>query len=184
MSYPEFMCRTPLTRTLIGIIVMCLFAGCMTLQEYKLYKGPQLPGDKVAVLINKGETIVVHTIDGINNPSGEKVYGPGRFAVLPGEHSLNVSFYRISTSTQLEGHYYYDVFHKNTSTSNIDVNFETESGHQYLLTSEYDYKRLQWSFVLMDETTKEKIIETGPYPLNRVRTGDNKQIRRLHLRGR
>ena len=64
MSYPEFMCRTPLTRTLIGIIVMCLFAGCMTLQEYKLYKGPQLPGDKVAVLINKGETIVLQICPG------------------------------------------------------------------------------------------------------------------------
>jgi hypothetical protein len=184
MGYPEFAHKITLTRTLISIIVMCVFAGCTTLQDYKLYEGPQLPDDKVSILINKGETIVVHSIDGKKSPSDEKVYSPGRFAVLPEEHSLNVSFYRISTSTQLEGHYYYDVFHKNTSISNIDVNFETESGHQYLLTSKYDYKDLQWSFVLLNETTNERVVETGPYPLDRVRIGDNKQIRRLHLRGR
>ena len=164
-------------------VVAFVFLGCTKFQDYRLYEGSQLPEDKVAILISKGP-IVIHSLDGKKNPSGEDTYGPGRYEVLPGDHKMNVSFYQMSTSSELGGTYYYDVFYRNTSTGNVDVNIKTKAGHEYLLTSDYDYKTLEWNFVLVDKTKNEKIVETGPYPLKRVRTGDNRATRRLYLRGR
>jgi hypothetical protein len=169
--------------TLVSAIVIGLLVSCTTLQNYRLYEGPQFPEDRIAYLVSKGP-IRVHSVDGRKNPNGEETYGPSRLEVLPGNHTLNVSFYHVSVTTKLEGSYYYDIFFENSSKSNVDVDLKTEAGNEYLLTSDYDFKSLQWNLVVINKTNDEKTLETGPYPLNRVRTGDDKQIRRLYLRGR
>ena len=86
--------------------VICLLASCTTMKDHKLYNGSQLPDDQTALLVNKGDFILIHSIDGIKNPIGEETYGPGRIEVLPGDHSLTISFCRISTSSELAGNYY------------------------------------------------------------------------------
>ena len=52
-----------------------------------------------------------------------------------------------------------------------------EAGHTYLVTSTHDYEKSRWGVVVRDETARKTILKEGPYPLNKIRTGDNRQDR-------
>ncbi len=153
------------------VVLVCQLASCTTMKTYKQYEGEKLPNDKAVHLINKGskilvrgDKILVHSVDGVQSSDGEKPYSPGDFELLPGDHTLTVSFYRFFTITQgCETSYY-----RSTSVRKVDVTFRTEAGHTYLLTSRQDPKKDKWYFVIMDEVKDRKILEAGPFPCETV----------------
>jgi hypothetical protein len=153
------------------VVFVCFLASCTTSKTYRLYEGQQLPNDKTVRLINKGskilvrgDKILVYSVDGVECPDGKKIYSSGRFELLPGDHTLTVSFYRFFTRTQGCAQYYY----RSTSTRKVDVTFRTETGHTYLMTSRQDPKKEKWYFVVTDEVEGRRILEAGPYPCETV----------------
>jgi hypothetical protein len=56
----------------------------------------------------------------------------------------------------------------------VDIAINAKAGHRYLLTSTHDYEKSRWHVVVRDETAGRSILKEGPYPLNKVRTGDNR----------
>ena len=56
---------------------------------------------------------------------------------------------------------------------------KADPGHKYLLTSTHDYEKSTWSIIVRDETEDIIILKEGPFPLNKIRTGDDQaQMRR------
>ena len=141
------------------------------MKTYKLYEGQRLPDDKAVHLINKGsrilvkgDRVLVHSVDGVKSSERKEAYNPGVFELLPGDHTLTVSFYRFFAITQGCESFYY----RSTSTRKVDVTMRTEAGHTYLLTSRQDPKKDKWYFVVTDEAKGKQIVEAGPYPCETV----------------
>ena len=162
----------PLTIIVSFVVLMCFLASCATIKSYKLYEGQQLPNDKVVHIINKGsrilvkgDRILVHSIDGVRSPDGGKTYSSGEYELLPGDHTLMVSFYRFFTISRGCESFYY----RSTSARKVDVTLSTEAGHTYLLTSEQDPKKEKWYFIVTDVTEDRRIFEAGPYTCETVK---------------
>jgi hypothetical protein len=145
---------------------MGFLASCTTMKSTKLYEGQQLPDNRIAHLISKEDWILVHSVDGVKDPDGSETYGPSKFELLPGDHTLIVSFQRNFSHTTGRTVVYY----KSSSTNNLDLRVRTEAGHTYLLTSQHDPEREEWYAVIMDETQKRKIVEVRPEPSKTVQT--------------
>jgi hypothetical protein len=161
-----------LTSIVTFLVPICFLVSCTTMKAYKLYEGQQLPDEKAAYLVNKGSSILVkgsniliHSVDGLKSPDGEKIYSPGAYELLPGDHTLTVSFYRFFTITRGCESFYY----RSTSTREVDVTLRTEAGHTYFLTSQQDPKKEQWYFIVTDEAKDKKMFEAGPYPCETVK---------------
>ena len=148
------------------VAMICFLASCTTVNTHRLYEGQQLSDDKIALLISKGDTILVHSVDGMKSPDGKETYGPSKFELLPGNHTLIVSFRRDFAVERGRAIIYY----RSSSANNLVVRVGTEAGHTYLLTSQRDDERQEWYAVVMDETQKRKIVEEGPQPYNTVQT--------------
>lgn len=56
-----------------------------------------------------------------------------------------------------------------------------EGDHTYLVTSNHDYEESTWNAVARDETDDRTILKEGPYPLNKIRTGDNRAFLEVDL---
>ena len=161
-----------LTSIVTFLVPICFLVSCTTMKAYKLYEGQQLPDEKAAYLVNKGSSILVkgsniliHSVDGLKSPDGEKIYSPGAYELLPGDHTLTVSFYRFFAITQGCAQDYY----RSTSTQRVDVTFKTEIGHIYLLTSRKDPKKEKWYFVVKDNVEGRIIFEAGPFSYETVK---------------
>jgi hypothetical protein len=150
------------------------------MKTYKLYKGPQLPSDQTAQLVCEGETIQINSVNGQKSPKGKDTYGNVTLEVLPGDHHLTVSFSGRSATTVFGNAYSYQVFFKHNSLHNVDITIKAEAGHMYLITSNHDYDKSTWKAVVRDETDDRIILNEGPYPLNKIRTGDNREGRRVY----
>ena len=78
------------------------------------------------------------------------------------------------------GMYYYNVFYRHDSLHNVDIAIRAEAGHTYLITSSHDYEKSRWNAVVRDQTNDKRILRDGPYSLNKIRTGDNQDSRRVY----
>jgi hypothetical protein len=138
-------------------------AGCAT--PYRHYEGPELPAEKVAVLVSSqasatrgllSDKLGIHALGTanvfVNEIDGKKKQGKFSYNeatahqfeihLLPGKHSLLL---RIDYAGAI--------------TQPITINFVAEAGHRYFVAArieEVGGKR-HWSPVLVDETTNTLI---------------------------
>jgi hypothetical protein len=160
---------------------MVYLASCgPSRKTYKLYKDQQLASDKTAQLLCKGETIQINSVNGQKSPQGKDIFGNVTLEILPGDHHVTVSFSGRSATTVFGESYNYQVFFTHDSFHNVDITIKAEAGHTYLVTSNHDYEKSTWNAVVRDETDDRTILEEGPYPLNKIRTGDNQEARRVY----
>ena len=166
---------------LIATLFMVYLASCgPSKKTYKLYKGPQLPSNETALLICKGETIQINSVNAQKSPDGKDTFGNVTLEILPGDYHITVSFSGRSAPTVVGESYNYQVFFTHDSLQNVDITIKAEAGHTYLVTSNHDYEKSTWNAVVKDETNDRTIIEKGPYPLNTIRTGDNRASSRVY----
>ncbi len=166
---------------LMTMVLMVYLASCgPSKKTYKLYKGPQLPSNETAQLVCKGETIQINSVNAQKSPQGKDTFGKVTLEILPGDHHVAVSFSGRSAPTVFGKSYNYQVFYTHDSLQNVDITIKVEAGHTYLVTSNHDYEKSTWNAVVRDETDDRTILEKGPYPLNKIRTGDNKAALRVY----
>ena len=166
---------------LIATVFMVYLASCgPSKKTYRFYKGPQLPSDETAQLVCKGETIQINSVNARKSPDGKDTFGNVTLEILPGDHHVTVSFSGRSAPTVFGESYNYQEFFAHNSLQNVDITIKAEAGHKYLLTSDHDYEKSTWNAVVKDETDDKRILEKGPYPLNTIRTGDNRAASRVY----
>ncbi len=168
---------------LIATVFMVYLASCgPSKKTYKLYKGPQLPSAKTSQLVCKGKTIQINSVNAQKSPDGKDTFGDVTLEILHGDYHVTVSFSGRSMTTVLGGSYYYQVFYTHESLHNVDITIKAEAGHTYLVTSNHDYEKSTWNAVVRDETDDSIILKEGPYPLNKIRTGDNQASQHIYRR--
>lgn len=167
-----------------GIFISVVLLGCLTsctpaMQTYRLYQGPQLPNDETAEIICTGERIRINSVNGQKSPDGKDTFGNVRLEILPGDYHLTVSFSGTSLAMAYgeDGRYRYNIYYRHDSLNNVDITINAKAGHTYLVNSTHNYKKSRWHAVVRDETGDRRILKEGPYPLNKIRTGDNRQSR-------
>jgi hypothetical protein len=166
---------------LMTMVLIVYLTSCgPSMKTYKLYKGPQLPSEETAQLVCKGETIQINSVNGQKSPQGKDTFGKVKLEILPGDHQVTVSFSGRSAPTVFGELYNYQVFFTHNSLQNVDITIKAEAGHTYLVTSNHDYEKSTWNAVVKDETDDKTILEEGPYPLNKIRTGDNREASRVY----
>ena len=159
-------------------ILVVFLASCgPSMKTYKLYEGPQLPSNETAQLVCEGETIQINSVNGQKSPKGKDTFGNVTLEILPGDYNLIVSFSGRSMKMASGGLYTYNIFYRHDSLEKLELSFKAEAGHIYLLTSDHNYEKERWHAVIKDETADKKILKEGPYPLNKIRTGDNRATR-------
>ena len=177
--------RITLNGLALAMVILCGTASCSATKSYKLYEGAELPEDRIAIITGQERPVFVHAVNGMKNPEGEDTYGSFRTELLPGTHTVTMSFEgRTSTSERTDRPYsfYYTVYYRCNSTKTVDIKVNAEAGHIYSVTSKRDFDKHQWYAVVMDETTGETIVQDGPYALDCVRTGDDREKYLLNLR--
>jgi hypothetical protein len=96
------------------------------------------------------------------------------------DYHVTVSFSGRSMTTVFGNSYNYQVFYTHDSLHNVDITITAKAGHTYLVTSNHDYDKSAWNAVVRDETDDRRIFKEGPYPLNKIRTGDNQAAKRVY----
>ena len=169
---------------LAGIFIPIVFLGWLTSctlarNTYKLYQGPQLPKDETAQIICTGDRIRINSVNGQKSPDGKDTFGNVRLEILPGDYHLTVSFSGTSLAMAYaeDGRYRYNIFYRHDSLNTVDITINAKAGHTYLVNSTHNYEKSRWHAVVTDETGDRRILKEGPYPLNKIRTGDNRQSR-------
>ena len=161
----------------VSIVLLGFLTSCtLTMKTHRLYEGPQLPSDETSQVICTGETIRINSVNGQKSPDGKDTFGNVKIEILPGDNELTVSFSGTSITMNYgsEGRYRYNIYYRHDSLNNLDITINAEAGHKYLLTSTHDYEKSRWHVVVRDETAGRSILKEGPYPLNKVRIGDNR----------
>jgi hypothetical protein len=113
---------------LIGLGLLCVGCGAV-----KMYPGPELPRDQVAVL--EIQNVTVYTFDGMP-PGGKK-----KLQMLPGEHEMRFSHSQSGYSEQL--HTY---------------TFTAEAGHAYLFDADYEFQRTMSWHPWIKDSANGKIV--------------------------
>lgn len=165
---------------LMTVVLVGFLASCgPSKKTYKLYQGPQLPSEEIAQLVCEGETIQINSVNGQKNPQGKDTYGNVTLEILPGDYDLTVSFSGTSMAMNYgeDGRYKYNIYYRYDSLNNIDITINAKAGHTYLVNSTHNYEESRWYVVVRDETGDRRILKEGPYPLTKIRTGDNRQFR-------
>lgn len=160
---------------LLGFITNCTLAT----KTHRLYEGPQLPNDETAQILCTGERIRINSVNGQKSPDGKDTFGNVKIVILPGNYHLTVSFSGTSMAMAYgeNGRYRYNIYYRHDSLNNVDITMKAEAGHTYLVTSKHDYEKSRWRIIVRDETADRTILKEGPYPLNKIRTGDNRESR-------
>lgn len=122
-----------------GVLLFLLcsgFVGCSS-RVVRVYQGPELSRDQIALLsserifkANTGYTILVERIDGEIPPSrhhlktllsGGTAYANEEYEILPGPHTIEVSFKANNPTLGLT----------TSSTSNARIDFTAQAGRRY-----------------------------------------------------
>ncbi len=183
MQEPQCQLIPLVVRILMAIVLMGFLASCTpAMQTYRLYEGQKLPSSETANLLCKGARIQINSVNGMKSPDGKDTFGNVTLEVLPGKYSVTVSFSGRSMTLASGGKYYYNIYYRHDSLDNVDITIKAEAGHTYLVTSTHDYEKSRWHAIVRDETGNRIILEKGPYSLNKIRTGDNRDVRRVYTR--
>jgi hypothetical protein len=165
----------------MNMLLMGFLSTCSpSMQAYRLYEGPQMPSVETAQLLCKGERIQINSVNGMKSPDEKDTYGNVKLEILPGDYDLTVSFSGKSMTMVDGGRYKYNVFYTHDSLNNVDITMKAEAGHTYLVTSTHDYGKSTWHVIIRDETANRGILKEGPFPLDKTRTGDNRDARRVY----
>ena len=109
---------------LLTIFVSC---GCM-MYTHKMYYGPELPREQIAVLLHGEGYIKITSIDGQPRNISSGLFGePSKIQLLPGPHKVSVAYeakYRFETTTTYR------------SKEDIIISFDAKAGDTYRLKSE------------------------------------------------
>jgi hypothetical protein len=181
MTRPKCKSISSFVSVLIAAVFVVYLSSCgPSMKTYRLYKGPQLPSEETAQLVCKGETIQINSVNEMKSPDGKDTFGNVTLEILPGDHHVTVSFSGRSMTTVVGNSYNYQVFFTHNSLHNMDITIKAEAGHRYLVTSNHNYEKSTWNAVVKDETDDRRILKEGPYPLNKIRTGDNQTSKRVY----
>ena len=167
-------------RIFVSLVLLAFLTNCtLAIKNLRLYEGPQLTSDETAQIICTGERIRINSVNGQKSPDGKNTFGKVRVEILPGEYHLTVSFSGTSMDMVYgeDGRYRYNIYYRHDSLNNVDITMKAEVGHTYVVTSTHDYGKSRWRVVVRDQTADRTIVKEGPYPLNKIRTGDNRQDR-------
>jgi hypothetical protein len=138
-----------------------------------------MPSDETAQIFCKGKMMQINSVNGMKSPDGKNTFGNVKLEILPGDYRITVSFSGKSSTLVPAGMYYYYIFYRHDSLNKVDITMKADPGHKYLLTSTHDYEKSTWSIIVRDETEDIIILKEGPFPLNKIRTGDDQaQMRR------
>ena len=172
---------------LTGILLSAIFLGCLAScavdrKTYRLYQGPQLPDDETAQIICTGERIRINSVNSQKSPEGKDTFGNVRLEILPGDYLLTVSFSGTSLAMAYgeDGRYRYNIYYRHDSLNNVDITMRAKASHIYRVNSTHNYDQSRWYVIVKDETGDRRILKEGPYPLNRVKTGDSRQARIIY----
>ena len=166
---------------LLAMLLMGFLASCSpSMQTYRLYQGPQMPSGETAQILSKGEGIQIISVNGMKSPDGKDTFGKVKLEIVPGVYQLTVSFSGKSSTLVPAGMYYYYIFYRQDSLNNVDITIKAKAGHTYLLTSTHDYEKSSWHIIVRDETDDRIILKEGPFPLNKIRTGDDQDEMRRY----
>jgi hypothetical protein len=166
---------------LMSVVLIGFLSSCsQPVHIYRLYEGPIMPSEETAQLLCKGDEIQIKSVNGKKSPDGKDTFGKVKLEIRPGDYQLTVSFSGKTMTLVEAGVYYYNVFYRLDSVSDVDITVKAEAGHTYLVTSTRDYKKSIWYAVVRDETDDRILVNKGPYPLNKIRTGDNQETRRVY----
>jgi len=169
-----------LLRILSSVVLTGFLLSCtVDLRSYRLYQGPQLPSDQTAKLISKGEPLKIRSVNGRKIPSGKDVLPAVAIEILPGDYHLIVSFSGSSLVMDYgeDGRYRYNIYYRHNSLNNVDITINAKAGHTYLVNSTHNYNESRWYVIVRDETDDRRVLKEGPYPLTKIRTGDNRVSR-------
>jgi len=160
---------------LLGYLTSCALAS----KTIRLYEGPQLSSEETAQIVCTGERIRINSLNGKMSPDGKGTFGNVRIEILPGGYQLTVSFSGESIEMHYgkDGRYRYNIYYRHESVNNVDIAINAEAGHTYLVTSTHDFEKSRWGVIVRDETADKRILKEGPYSLNKIRTGDNRESR-------
>ena len=147
------------------------------MKTFRFYQGAELPNKEISELVCKGETIQLNSVNGQNSPTGKDTFGKVTLEMLPGDYVLTVSFSGRSMTMASGGLYTYNIFYRHDSRENVDLTLKAEAGHTYLVSSDHNYEKNKWHAIIRDETDGTTIVREGPYPLTKIRTGDNRASR-------
>ena len=169
---------TRFASVLLATVFVVHLTSCRTARNtHRLYEGPQLDRDEIAKLVCWGKTIRINSVNGKKSPKGEDTFGNVKLEILPGDYDLVVSFSGRSKTTVRKSRYHYHIFFRYDSTENVDIAIKAEAGHIYLIDADHTYQENRWYVVIKDQTDGRFILREGPFPLNRIRTGDNQAAR-------
>jgi hypothetical protein len=124
---------------IIILLLPVVIVGCAT--TLKLYEGPKLPQDKIAI-IQLGPNVCAVTVDGVDTK-----YSEADLFLLPGNHTIEI-FY-ISADYRSED-------------SQI-ISFKAEAGKQYYIESGFNFR--SWEpYIREMEHYKQKTLLDYLYP--------------------
>lgn len=178
MQRSKFRNIPPLVSVLIATVCVVYLSNCRTAKNtYRLYEGPQLDRDEIAKLTCRGRNIQINSVNGHKSSKGKDTFGNVKLEILPGDHNLVVSFSGRSKTTVRRDRYHFHIFYRYDSIEDVDLTIKAEAGHIYALTADFTYQENLWYAVIKDQTDGNYILRKGPFPLNRIRTGDNQAAR-------
>lgn len=139
----------------ISIIGIVIATGCATV---RLYEGEARPKGEVSILQKLDGCIKVHAIDGI----ADSRLSSATIELLPGDHRMTVSYYGESPRTLAAPFPAPPVYawYEFASESNVVLEFRTEAGRRYTLSSAVDFSTLRWTPLVADKAGSA-IVVTG-----------------------
>ncbi|MFT5123196.1 MAG: hypothetical protein ACI9TH_003673 [Kiritimatiellia bacterium] len=108
-------------------LLLLVLVGCASTQIAQLYEGPARSADAIA-LLDVPYDFNLLAIDGRENRRVQLGVqsGPRQFAILPGDHTLRLSYYRIWDRGSDD--------HDVVRSQPFEVSFVAEAGRQYTLS--------------------------------------------------
>ncbi len=150
-----------LKRVAIGLMLALLVSGCGTM---KAYEGPELPKSEIAVLHridSHGKTLVlllVVPLPGVKHQTvvaeidGKNVNLAARYHILPGNHTVSVSYTRFPDVGLCVGLACFPVLDE---THDLSINFVAEAGHEYRIPAE---RRGERNWIWVEDVTSGKVV--------------------------
>jgi hypothetical protein len=133
-------------RTLTIVGVVCIVGSCAP--TFRLYSGPELPKQEIAVLRIDAE-VVVKAVDGSSTYFLKTGWGGMKLHLLPGRHVIKVGYSETtSLGTRLMGIY---------STDDVVLQFVALVGHVYRVRAKqfgtpYLPRSMTWQVYIEDVT--------------------------------
>ncbi len=151
-----------LKRVAIGLMLALLVSGCGTM---KAYEGPELPKSEIAVLHrvdSHGKTLVlllVVPLPGVKHQTvvaeidGKNVNLAARYHILPGNHTVSVSYTRFPDVCVGVG--LGPCLPLHDETHDLSIDFVAEAGHEYRIPAE---RKGESNWIWVEDVKSVKVV--------------------------